>query len=190
LNRVAHIDSIDELAEAVTRAWSECGVALKPQMAGDNDGEKEGHYILVLLEFLYFFVHMVRRYAIPILGQEGEEKLLNELQPLLIDYAVKICFARFDEDYRRHVSGRLPVGLSERDDYYADGDLNAPEPGVTGDRPWIVTMLIRHVNLQSGKPFPNSQITREVINITVDRLIGLDLEKRIFDIKRRGFTPS
>ena len=176
---MAHIDSIDELAEAVTRAWSECGVALKPHMAGDNDGEREGHYILVLLEFFYFFVHMVRRYAMPILGRQGEEKLLSELQPLLIDYAVKICFARFDEDYRRHVSQRLPVGLSERDKYYADGDLNALQPGVQSDRAWIVTMLIKQVTMQSGKPLPNSQITREVINITVDQLIALDLEKRL-----------
>ena len=77
---------------------------------GGNDGEREGHYILVLLEFFYFFVHMVRRYAMPILCQQGEEALLNELQPLLIDYAVKICFARFDEDYRRHVSERPTRG--------------------------------------------------------------------------------
>jgi len=187
---MAHFDSLDELAEAVTRAWSNCGVALKPHMAGDNDGEREGHCILVLMEFFYFFVHVVRRYALPIMGQESEQKLFNELQPLLVDYAVKVCFARFDEDYRRHVSERLPMGLSERDKYYADGDLNAPEPEVASDRPWIVTMLIRYVNLQAGKPFPNPHITREVINITVDQLIALDLEKRIVDIKRMAFPLS
>ena len=128
-------------------------MALKSHMAGDNDGEREGHHILFLLELFYFFVHMVRRYALPILGQAGEEKLLNALQPVLIDYAVKICFARFDEKYQRHVSQRLPVGLMERDKYYADGDLNFPETEVPRDRAWIVTLLIRHVNLQSENRF-------------------------------------
>src|SRR5512140_3427812 len=77
----ANPDPVDEVGAAVTRAWTECGIALRPHMNGRDEGEREGHYILVLVEFFYFFVHMASRYAALILGREGREKLMKELLP-------------------------------------------------------------------------------------------------------------
>lgn len=179
----ANLDPVDELGAAITRAWTECGIALRPHMNGQNEGEREGHYLLVLLEFFYFFFHMASRYALLILGQGGREKLIKELLPLLIDYAVKICFARFDTDYQQHIRGRLPIGISERDAYYADGDLRAPESGAKSEPVWVVTMLIRRINTQSGKPPRDPEIMREVIKVAVDQVIALDLERRMIAIK-------
>jgi hypothetical protein len=179
----ANFDLVDELGAAITRAWTECGIALRPHMDGQNEEEREGHYILVMVEFFYFFVHMASRYALLILGQKGREKLMKELLPLLIDYAVKICFARLDRDYQQHIRGRLPIGISERDAHYGDGALKAPESGAKSEPVWVVTMLIRRVNIQSGKPPRDPQIMREVIKVAVDQVIALDLERRMIAVK-------
>lgn len=178
-----NLDPVDELGAAITRAWTECGIALRPHMDGHNEGEREGHYILVLVEFFYFFVHVVSRHALLILGQKGRGKLMKELLPLLIDYAVKICFARFDTDYQQHIRERLPIGISERDVHYREGAMKAPESGAKSEPVWVVTMLIRHVNIQSGKPPSDPQIMREVIKVAVDQVIALDLERRMIAIK-------
>ena len=181
-------DKVDELAAAITKAWAECGIALRPLIAGEDDGEKEGHYVLVLVEFFYFFVHLTNRFALTFLGGEDGRRFIKNLSPLLIDYAVKICFAHFDENYREHVRERLPVGIAEREASYSEGTVRPPEQGVADNRVWIVTMLARHVNMKSGKPPRDPAIIREVIKAVVDQVEALNLERQISTFKRTDRT--
>ena len=180
---MVHSDFIDQLAEAITRAWTKCGLALKPYMEGNDEAQKEGRYILVLVEFFYFFIHVVRRYALIILGREGEKELMKKLQPVMVDYAVSICFSQFDEDYRRHISQRLPAGIEERDKYYSEGDYLPPEKANQSERPWIITLLISHVIRQSVSPTNEPQIINEAMKVTLNQVFLLDPEKRITAIK-------
>ncbi|CAN5471051.1 hypothetical protein BH10ACI2_BH10ACI2_12440 [soil metagenome] len=180
------LDPIDALGAALAGAWAECGVAMRPHMAGTESGEQEGQYILTMLEFFYFFMHLTDRYALPILGRADRDWLMEELIPLSIDYVAKILFSRFEDDYQQDVRRRLPEGVAKRDSYYADGDMMSPEPGMKSERVWIVTMLIRNVNIKSGKPPNDPLILREVIRVVTDQMVALQLEKRVSGIKEAG----
>jgi hypothetical protein len=65
-----------------------CAEALKPDLEkkfGKDSKEFHSKYIPVLLEFMYFFLHLTNRSAFAQLGHEKRNKLYDELAPLVID---------------------------------------------------------------------------------------------------------
>lgn len=181
-----NIGPVEELGEAIVKAaFVECGMALKPYVSGqDESPEKEGHYLLVSLEFFYFFVHVVSRYALIILGREGQNKLMKEFIPLVIVWVMEV-YSRFipDKQFLQNLKERLPISISHRDADYAHGGLAAPESGKKSEQVWVVVMLVRNVNIQSGKPPHDNQIMTEVLKVAINQMIALDIKSRIIAIK-------
>ena len=67
------------LANAIFQSALACAEAIRPQIDFPSEREPERQWVIILHEFVYFFMHMTNRAAYRVLGHDSRTRLLEEL---------------------------------------------------------------------------------------------------------------
>src|SRR5947209_5559136 len=78
--------------------------ALRSSIQDRNDEAREQRWFLVVCEFLYFFMHLTKRFSDKELGQKQRRELLDELRPLVIISTVERVFTDCSIELKRHLA--------------------------------------------------------------------------------------
>jgi hypothetical protein len=89
---------IRNLAQSILVGSFSCAKTLKPYLNAPTEKEKAGLYPAVCYEFIFFFTHLMNRYALTILGNDGRMKLQNKIAPLIVVPAISGFFDHWPED--------------------------------------------------------------------------------------------
>jgi len=90
--------ALSKLSKNISEKSLLCAEALRPDLEkkfGKDTKEFQSKYILVLLEFMYFYLHLTNRSAFAQLGHEKRNKLQEELVPLVIDDSARTLCTLF-----------------------------------------------------------------------------------------------
>lgn len=94
---------ISNLALSILQGSFSCGEALKPYLSTPTQAENDALYVMVCYEFIYFFLHLMNRFALSILGNDGRIKLQNEIAPLIVMPAISGFFEHWPEDKKEEM---------------------------------------------------------------------------------------
>lgn len=159
-----------------------CAESLKPNLEekfGKDNKEFYSKYILVLFEFMYFFLHLTSRSAFSQLGPEKRNKLTGELVPLMIADTTRTLQALF---------GHWPKNLKDRieRDFYNNLNNAEMEYGSCKElllKPEDDTPLFE--KMKSGKK-SKSMVGQLIDNLSqiIEGKINLDIlfEMKIWDV--------
>jgi hypothetical protein len=67
------------LANAIFQSALACAQAIRPQIDFPSERERERQWLIILHEFVYFFMHMTNRAAYRILGPDSRTRLYEDL---------------------------------------------------------------------------------------------------------------
>ncbi len=103
---------ISNLAWAILSGSFECGEALKPHLNTTTQEKKSGLYQKVCYEFIYFYAHLMNRYALSILGEDGRTKLLDKIAPLIVVPAVSAFYNHWPNEMKQKMEDSFQDDLN------------------------------------------------------------------------------
>jgi hypothetical protein len=126
---------IGALGLAIVSASWQCAQAVKPYLQPNQDLFKKEPLFqqsYVLNEFLYFFIHLMKRHVRTLLSPEQSEKLQETVLPLIVrSAAVDAFFGHWPEDLRSGIENDFCKIMNEMDHEYTErtDDLLARSSG-------------------------------------------------------------
>ena len=104
---------ISNLAKAILLGSLSCGETLKPYLRVPIKAEEDALHVIIYYEFIYFFLHLMNRFAFSILGNEGRIKLQNEIAPLIVIPAISSFFDHWPEDRKEKMINNFYEELND-----------------------------------------------------------------------------
>jgi len=123
---------------------------IEPYLADIADGKRQEVRLYCTFEFIYFFVHLTNRLALPMLGPQGRTRPMDELQPLLVFPAIEALFGDWPQDLKDKLAADFVDKLQSSETEYArcrpitDSDFTAESN--------LFYTLARIVSDIAGKP--------------------------------------
>lgn len=157
---------VSHLAQSILVGSFSCGEKMQPHLIAPTRAATDALYPAVCYEFIFFFAHMLNRYALSILGADGRMKLQDEIGPLIVVPAISGFFDHWPEDRKAKLV----------DDFY--GDMSAAELDYSSCRelvPSSVQVLFREILDDSDSP----------AKCLVSKLIS-----RIFNLSGKSLSPE
>ncbi|MGA2831656.1 MAG: hypothetical protein ABSE55_01165 [Terracidiphilus sp.] len=114
--------ALSKLSDKVFEKSLLCAEVLKPDLEkkfGKDSKEFHSKYIPVLLEFMYFFLHLTNRSAFAQLGHEKRNILYDELAPLTIDATIETYFGHWPKNLKDGMERDFCDNLSNSEMEYA-----------------------------------------------------------------------
>jgi hypothetical protein len=114
--------AVSKLGKKVFENSLLCAESLKPDLEekfGKDSKEFHSTYILVLLEYMWFFLHLTNRYAFAQLGHERRNKLLDVLGPSTIDATIETYFSHWPQSLKDGIERDFYKNLNNREIEYA-----------------------------------------------------------------------
>jgi len=158
---------ISNLAQAILVGSFSCGKTLKPYLNAPAEKENAALYPAVCYEFIFFFTHLMNRYALTILGNDGRIKLQNEIAPLIVVPAISGFFDHWPEDKKE----KMIINFYD--------DLNSAELDYSPCReilPLSVEVLVKEV--------------LEDLNSSSANCLFAKLISRIFSLSGKSLSPE
>jgi hypothetical protein len=159
--------AVANLARAILLASFSSGDALKPYLDAPTQQDKHALYPAVCYEFVYFFAHLMNRFALSILGNDGRATLQNKIGPLIVVPAIAGFFDHWPQDKKEQLTN----------DFYHELDRAELDYSMCRDLwPASVQVLFKEVlaDLDSSRA-----------NNVVSKLIS-----RIFTLSRKSLSPE
>src|SRR5690349_10591079 len=90
------------LAEAIVAAAGRCAHPLKALTTAADEKERQHRDVLVLNEFLYFFLHLTNRHGYAY-GESTGRPLQDALAPIVIPAFIQACFGHWPARQREGI---------------------------------------------------------------------------------------
>ncbi|MBF0458680.1 MAG: hypothetical protein HQK99_12395 [Nitrospirae bacterium] len=94
---------ITSLTCAIIDASYKCGQEFKESIDerfGNNTKEASSHWLLVVYEYLFFFIHLADRSAFSKLGSKKRSKLMDVLAPVIESMTTEAWFASWPAEFK------------------------------------------------------------------------------------------
>jgi hypothetical protein len=140
---------VERLARDIFRAAIENSEVLKERIEGNDDADKDERRLLVIFEWLYFFMHLANRMAYRELGQPGRLEIQKKLLALTARPAI--------EGLMGHWPDRLKVGMTRE----FVRRLNEAELDYAKCKTWV----------EEGKPFSEDSLFGKLA-LNIARVMG------------------
>ena len=98
------LDPIFGISQGIAKATGYCSEEVSPLMNFPTKEKNGESRIYVVFEFVYFFMHLTRRSAFSVLGDEGKIKLAKELSPLIVPPIIEGLFGHWPKNPRTALS--------------------------------------------------------------------------------------
>jgi hypothetical protein len=117
-----HDSALSNLSKKVFENSLLCAESLKKNLEekyGKDSKEFHSKYIMVLFEFMYFFLHLTNRSAFKQLGQQKRSKLLEELGPLVVHATTETLFGHWPQNLKDGIKKDFYKSLDNSEMEYA-----------------------------------------------------------------------
>lgn len=185
---------ISNLVQAILLGSFSCGETLKPFLSASTQAEKDALYTAVCYEFIYFFAHLVNRYALSILGNADRIKLQNEIAPLVAVPAISGFFDHWPENKKEKMINDFYDNLNAAElDYSSCRDLLPSSVEVlfkevledleSSSANSLFSKLISRIFSLSAKSLSPEAITL-LFDVSTKSFIDMKLEQHLEEIKK------
>ncbi len=150
--------------------------------------------ISVLLEFIYFFLHVASRSAFMQLGQEKRNKLLDKLKPLIIDTTVDTLFKHWPKNLQDETRKEIYSNCNNAEIGYgscemlflAEGDTTFFEKIKSGKKSKsVVGQLIDNLSqIIEGKINLNAIFDFQIKSIVFEILKDKEIDNLVLEISK------
>jgi hypothetical protein len=118
--RKPELPPVGDLAHRIVQASLNDAEALKSSILSKDDKDRTRCWILVVCEFLYFFMHLTNRFAYRVLGHEQRCKLQDQLYPLVIRPTIESIFEHGTPDLKDRLENDFIQKLSDAELEYGE----------------------------------------------------------------------
>jgi hypothetical protein len=185
---------INNLAMAIISGAFSCGEALKPYLSAPTKKEKDAIYQVVCYEFIYFFCHLMNRYALSILGKDDRIKLQNKIAPLIVVPAISGFFDHWPEDVKKKMMNDFYGDLNDVElDYSSCRELLPPSVEVMfkevledleySSANYLFSKLISRIFSISGKSLSPEAIML-LFDVSSKTFVDMKMEQHMKEIKK------
>ncbi|MGD0918618.1 MAG: hypothetical protein ABSB22_19390 [Thermodesulfobacteriota bacterium] len=185
---------ISNLARAILMGSLSCGEALKPFLGDTTQADKHTLFPAICYEFIFFFAHLMNRNALSILGNDGRNKLQNEIAPLIVVPAISGFFDHWPEDRKEKMTNDFYDDLNNAEvDYSSCRELLPPSVEVlfkevledlnSFSENCLFAKLISRIISLSGKSLSPEAIML-LLEISTKTLIDMNLKQQVEGIKK------
>lgn len=182
---------ISNLSLAILEGSFSCGETLKPYLNAPE--KKDALYVMICYEFIYFFSHLMNRFALAMLGNDGRIKLQNEVAPLIVIPAISGFFDHWPEDEKEKISNKFFDELNEAElDYSSCRDIMPSSTKdlfneVFGDfespSTTCLSKFISRIYTFSNKSLSNEALL-VLFDVTTKTYIDMKLKQHMEEIKK------
>jgi hypothetical protein len=180
------------LAQSILVGSFSCGEALKPYLNTSSHEEHMALYPMCCYEFVYFFTHLMNRFALSILGNESRIKLQDKIGPLIVIPAISGFFDHWPEDRKEQLINHFYEDLNDAElDYSLCKDLLPPSVDVlfkevladinSSTTTYLFAKLISRIFELSDKSLPPEGIAK-LFEISTQTFIDMNLEQQIREL--------
>lgn len=114
--------AIRNLSDLIIIGSFECTKSIDDIIDYPTDKEKTEKRTYALFEFTYFFMHMINRLALSVLGPEKRIKLQEILGPMVIDSTLKSYFDHWPQEYKIEINNEFYDKLNDAETEYSSCD--------------------------------------------------------------------
>lgn len=184
---------IGNLALTILEGSFSCGEAMKPYLSAPTQAENDARYVMVCYEFIYFFSHLMNRFALAMLGNAGRIKLQNEIAPLIVMPAISGFFDHWPEDKKEKMIDHFYDDLNDAElDYSTCHDImpssinalfNNIFEGMESSSTTCLSKLISRIYTFSEKSLSNEALLM-LFDVSTKTYINMKLKQHVEEIKK------
>ena len=110
----------DKIFSLVIAKSFSCTEKAKPFLQFQDKKKNNQHEHLILFEFVYFFMHMINRHALPILGHGRRAQLQSKRGPEIIKSITEVVFESEPEELKTQLFNDIYENLNRAEIGYAN----------------------------------------------------------------------
>ena len=161
------------LAETITKSAFRCADAIKPSIGFLTRDENDARWALVLNEFYFFFLHMLNRQALAVLGDARRAELQDLVGPLVVGSLIETIYGHWPTDRKQGLRGEFYDNMNKAELEYSNCNCLLPPEGDPFSTKALLLKLAQNV-------------TNWCANPTDKKLIWLVIETSFHEFQQMG----